>query len=100
MGVSGGIVPCPEALGVLLLAVGVHRTFLGIGMIVAFSVGLAAILVGLGLVLVSARSVPWLRQPRMGNARLHGLLPLASAAVVTVLGVAMTLRGIGSLASR
>ena len=42
MGVSGGIVPCPEALGVLLLAVGVHRTAMGLGMIVAFSLGLAA----------------------------------------------------------
>ena len=32
MGISGGIVPCPEALGVLLLAVSVHRTTLGIAM--------------------------------------------------------------------
>ena len=54
MGVSRGIVPCPEALGVLLLAVGVHRTALGVGMILAFSTGLAVVLIG--LILVSARS--------------------------------------------
>ena len=100
MGVSGGIVPCPEALGVLLLAVAVHRTLLGIGMIVAFSAGLAAVLVGLGLVLVSARSVPWFQRPRLRNPRLTTLLPLCSAMVVTVLGIAMALRGLGSLASR
>ena len=56
MGVSRGIVPCPEALGVLLLAVGVHRTALGVGMILAFCTGLAVVLIGLGLILVSARS--------------------------------------------
>ncbi|MFI7709387.1 hypothetical protein [Nonomuraea sp. NPDC049480] len=49
MGVAGGIIPCPEALSVLLLAIGLNRTALGLTMIVAFSVGLAAVLVGLVL---------------------------------------------------
>lgn len=100
MGVSGGIVPCPEALGVLLLAVGVHRTALGIGMIVAFSVGLALVLVGLGLVLVSARSSGWMRRRGDMGPRLQRLIPIGSAIVVTALGVALTMRGISSLASR
>jgi nickel/cobalt transporter (NicO) family protein len=39
MGGSAGIIPCPEALSVLLLAIGLHRTALGLLMIVAFSVG-------------------------------------------------------------
>ena len=99
LGVSGGIVPCPEALGVLLLAVALHRTLLGIGMIVAFSAGLAAVLVGLGLVLVTARLGRWLRD-RTGRGRLATMVPLASALVVTVLGVAMALRGAGALAAR
>ena len=54
MGVSAGMIPCPEALSVLLLAIGLNRTALGLVMIVAFSLGLAAVLVGLGLVLVTA----------------------------------------------
>jgi nickel/cobalt exporter len=97
MGTSAGVVPCPEALGVLLLAVGLHRTGLGLVMIVAFSVGLAGVLVGLGLLLVTTAPVlsrvtgrrsPWV------TAR----LPLLSAVVVAVLGGAMTVTGLGALA--
>lgn len=98
MGVSGGVVPCPEALGVLVLAVGVHRTTLGLGMIVAFSVGLAAVLLTIGLVLVRARGLI-ARAPRPGALVLR-VLPLASAAIVTVLGIAMALRGVSALAAR
>ena len=96
MGASAGIIPCPEALSVLLLAVGLHRTALGLVMIVAFSVGLAAVLVGLGLLLVTAapalsrvtdRRAGWVTQR----------LPLVSAVVVTLLGGVMTVTGAGSL---
>jgi nickel/cobalt transporter (NicO) family protein len=98
MGVSGGIVPCPEALGVLILAVGVHRTALGLCMIIAFSTGLALVLVGLGLILVSARTSRWMRDRAHTKTRLWHLVPLGSAAVVTTLGVVMALRGISTLA--
>jgi len=54
MGVSAGVIPCPEALSVLLLAIGLDRAALGMVMIVAFSVGMAAVLVGLGLLSVPA----------------------------------------------
>ena len=94
MGVSSGIVPCPEALGVLLLAVGVHRTALGLAVIVAFSAGLAVVLVGLGLVLVTARLGQRLRRVGGRGARLGRLIPLGSAVVVAALGLAMTLRGL------
>jgi nickel/cobalt transporter (NicO) family protein len=39
MGVTAGMIPCPEAFGVLLLAIGLQRTALGLLMIVAFSEG-------------------------------------------------------------
>ncbi|SHN34541.1 nickel/cobalt transporter [Cryptosporangium aurantiacum] len=93
MGVAGGVVPCPEALSVLLLAIGLNRTALGLTMIVAFSVGLAAVLVGLGLALVTARSAVTRFRPR-------GLswLPVVSAVVVTALGAAMVIRGVAALA--
>lgn len=96
MGVSAGIIPCPEALSVLLLAIGLNRTALGLLMIVAFSVGLAAVLVGLGLLLattgpalsgISGRRFTWV------TAR----LPLFSAIVVAVLGGAMTVSGISGV---
>ena len=43
LGISGGLVPCPEALGVMLIAVGLNRILLGLGMVVAFSLGLAVV---------------------------------------------------------
>ena len=95
-GVSAGIIPCPEALSVLLLAIGLNRTGLGLVMIAAFGVGLAAVLVGLGLALVTA--APTLS--RIGGRRpgwLTTRLPLLSAVVVTALGCAMTVNGVSTL---
>ena len=46
LGVSGGIVPCPSALVVLIAAISQHRIGLGMVLIVAFSLGLAATLTG------------------------------------------------------
>ena len=97
MGMTAGMIPCPEALGVLLLAVGLQRTALGLVMIVAFSTGLAAVLVGLGLVLVTAGPAVSRfadRVPGWVTTR----LPLVSAAVVTVLGGVMTVTGLIGLA--
>ncbi|NNN31348.1 hypothetical protein HLK59_13410 [Streptomyces sp. S3(2020)] len=96
LGVSGGIIPCPEALTVLLLAVGLGRTALGIIMIFAFSIGLAAVLVGLGLILVSARSgLERFRQPV--QSPLMQWLPATSALVVSVLGLTIAVSGVGAL---
>ena len=98
VGLSAGLIPCPEALGVLLLAVGLNRTALGLVMIVAFSAGLAAVLVVLGLVVITG--APWVtrlgdRAPAWAMTR----LPLASAGVVAVLGGVMLATGISSLAA-
>jgi ABC-type nickel/cobalt efflux system permease component RcnA len=54
LGVSGGIVPCPDALVVLLSAVALNRILLGLLVIVAFSFGLAAVLIAIGIVMVTA----------------------------------------------
>ena len=95
MGVPAGIIPCPEALSVLLLAIGLNRTALGLVMIVAFSVGLAAVLVGLGLLLVTAGPA----LSRVSGRRstwVTARLSLFSAVVVAVLGAVMTVSGISS----
>ena len=55
LGVTGGIVPCPAALVVLLSAFALHRVGFGLLLIVAFSVGLAAVLIAIGLAMVYAR---------------------------------------------
>ena len=55
LGITGGIVPCPAALVVLLSAVALRRVGFGLFLIVAFSVGLAAVLIAIGLLMVYAR---------------------------------------------
>ena len=94
MGVSGGLVPCPEALGIMIVAVGLNRIGLGLGLIVSFSVGLAAVLIGIGILLVRFRSLV----ERFGRAdgRWATSLPLGSAVIVTALGVGITLRGVAA----
>jgi ABC-type nickel/cobalt efflux system permease component RcnA len=92
MGVSGGLVPCPEALGVMLVAIGLNRIGLGLGLIVAFSFGLAAVLIMLGILLVRFRS----GMSRLGKwgSYWQWLLPLVSAVVVTLLGIGIVLKGV------
>ena len=55
IGISGGIVPCPTALVVLLAAISLHRVGYGLVLILAFSVGLAASITGIGLLAVLAK---------------------------------------------
>jgi len=96
MGVSGGLVPGPEALGILILAVGLNRIVLGLGMIVSFSVGLAAVLIALGIVLVRSRAVIERFSGRGGAFTQK--LPLASAVIVLTLGIGIMVRGVASIA--
>jgi nickel/cobalt transporter (NicO) family protein len=84
LGISGGLLPCPSALVVLLSAIALHRVAFGMLLIVAFSIGLAGVLTGIGLLLVYARRL-FERFPTDG--RLLQALPIASAAFVTLAGV-------------
>ena len=52
MGLSGGLVPCPEALEIMVIAIGGGRIVLALGLIVSFSVGLTAVLISFGMLLV------------------------------------------------
>jgi nickel/cobalt exporter len=91
IGISGGIVPCPTALVVLLAAISLHRVGYGLVLILAFSFGLAAAMTGIGILAVSAKRV----FSRVDfNGRLVLLLPAVSAVVVLGLGLAMTVRAL------
>jgi len=104
MGVSGGLVPCPEALGIMVVAIGLNRIFLGLGLIVSFSFGLAAVLIIIGVLLVRSRSLV----ERFGitgstGSRWSGLsraLPLVSAVIVTLLGAGIMLSGLAAYLGR
>jgi ABC-type nickel/cobalt efflux system permease component RcnA len=90
---AGGLFPSPSALIVLIAAFTLGRVVLGLALIAAFSVGLAVTLTGVGLALVYGRAVA----ERRGVLRTVRVLPLASAAVIFVLGVVFALNGIRSL---
>jgi nickel/cobalt transporter (NicO) family protein len=91
IGISGGIIPCPTALVVLLAAISLHRVGYGLVLILAFSVGLAATMTGIGLIAVTAKRT----FERVDfNGGLVRLLPALSALVVLGLGLAMTVRAL------
>jgi nickel/cobalt transporter (NicO) family protein len=96
LGVSGGIVPCPSALVVLVAAISQHRLGLGLALIVAFSVGLAATLTAVGLaVLHGGRLIKRLRpERRLFGGRFAGALPALSATLIVIAGTLITLRAI------
>jgi ABC-type nickel/cobalt efflux system permease component RcnA len=94
IGVSGGIVPCPTALVVLLAAISLHRVGYGLVLILAFSAGLAAAMTVIGLVAVTAKRT----FERVDfNGGVIRLLPAFSAVVVLGLGLAMTVRALPHL---
>jgi nickel/cobalt exporter len=94
MGAAAGLIPCPSALVVLLGAIAQHEVALGLLLIVAFSVGLAGTLTGLGLAVVYARRV----LPRLQvGGRLVAALPAASALVIVVVGCLLTAQAVPDL---
>jgi nickel/cobalt exporter len=83
LGVSGGLVPCPSALVILLAAVALNRTGYGLLLVLAFSAGLAVTLTLVGLAFLYARR----RLPSgVVGARWIRWLPIASAAAIVGVG--------------
>ena len=91
MGAAAGLIPCPSALVVLLAAISQHEVGLGLLLIVAFSLGLAGTLTGLGLAVVYARQVI---PRRLAAGRLAAALPAASALLIVAVGAVLTVRAV------
>jgi ABC-type nickel/cobalt efflux system permease component RcnA/high-affinity nickel permease len=94
LGITGGIVPCPAALVVLLSAFSLHRVGFGLFLITAFSFGLAAVLVVIGLTMVYAKRMMSSRG-RSGNGAAR-YLPLLSSAFMVVIGAGISASAITS----
>ncbi len=88
LGITGGIIPCPAALIVLLSAFALHRIGLGFFLIVMFSVGLAAVLIGFGMAMVYARRFMTMLQ--VDGPLTKRWLPVASSTFITILGLVIT----------
>jgi len=95
LGVSGGLLPCPSALVVMLGAIALGRTAFGLLLIVAFSVGLATVLTGIGLLLVYARRM-FDRFALRPNVAMR-LLPVASALVISLAGLAIVVEALSRI---
>ena len=91
LGISGGLVPCPEALAVLLISFTLNRIAWGLMILLAFSLGLAAILIAIGVAMVLAGST---LHRFAGNGLLMRFLPVGSALVVTLLGTAILAKAV------
>ncbi|MBA3524723.1 MAG: High-affinity nickel-transporter [Geodermatophilaceae bacterium] len=100
MGIAGGMVPSPSALVVLLASIALGRTIFGVLLVLAYGLGMAGVLTAVGLLLVRLRG----RLSRLGEtARLRrtaswlsATLPLITASLVLVVGLALALRGLVS----
>jgi len=89
LGASGGLVPCPSALVLLLSSIALGHVGVGLILLVAFSLGLAGVLMGIGMMVLYAKN--WL--PDSSRASQHPafkLVPVLSAFVIVCLGLLMT----------
>jgi nickel/cobalt transporter (NicO) family protein len=86
LGISGGLVPCPSAMVLLLAAIALNKTAYGMLLVLVFSVGLALTLTAVGLLFLYARSR---LLPSGATKRWTELLPLMSASFITVVGLAL-----------
>ena len=94
LGVSGGLLPCPSALVVMLGAIALGRIAFGLLLIVAFSVGLAAVLTAIGLLFVYARR--WFNH-LPADGRVARYVPVASALVISVAGFLIVVQALAQM---
>jgi nickel/cobalt exporter len=85
-----GLVPSPSALVVLLGAIGLGRVWFGVLLVVAYGLGMAGMLTGAGLLLLSV-------QRRLAGrtnvfSRLGARLPMATASLVVLVGLGLAVR--------
>jgi nickel/cobalt transporter (NicO) family protein len=89
LGASGGLVPCPSALVLLLASISFGHVGAGLILLVAFSIGLAGVLMAIGMMVLYAKN--WLPDPEKTSRHpAFRLVPVISAAIIVCIGVLMT----------
>ena len=94
LGISGGIVPCVDALIGLLFAISLNKLVWGLIILCAFSLGLAAVLVAIGILMVLAKP---LIERFTGEGIWLQRLPIMSAAVVILLGAILAFKALSDV---
>jgi ABC-type nickel/cobalt efflux system permease component RcnA len=90
LGLAGGLIPSTSALLILLGAIAAGRPAFGLILVVAFGLGMAAVMSGVGLVLVTARDRVDRVQGGIGFGRFREAIPLVASVVVLGCGVVLT----------
>lgn len=91
LGISGGILPCPSALIVMLSAIALGRIGLGLVLVLAFSLGLAGVLTSIGLLFVYAGRMISFAPKQKWILR---VLPIASALVISIAGLGIAVQAL------
>jgi nickel/cobalt exporter len=94
LGISGGMVPCPSALILMLSAIALGHPGVGLVLLVGFSTGLALVLMAFGMLAIYAKQLLPTSEGTMKNPLVR-MIPVFSAVVVIVLGLAMTAASAG-----
>jgi nickel/cobalt transporter (NicO) family protein len=94
LGISGGLIPCPSALIVLLGAIALNKIGFGLVLVLAFSLGLAGALTAIGILFIYAGRL-FERFP--SQRRILRLLPAMSALFVSLIGAAIIWKALGEL---
>lgn len=90
VGISGGLVPCPGGMAMLLAAVSAGQAAHGVGLVTAFSLGVGAVVLGLGLLFCKGSA---LVERLFGKSTaLERWLPVASALIICAVGVYLILK--------
>lgn len=92
LGASGGLVPCPSALVLMLSSIALGHTALGLTLLVAFSAGLALVLMAIGGIVIYAKD---LLPESTATHPFFRFVPILSAVAVMILGVLMTMTSLG-----
>ncbi len=91
LGISGGLVPCPDAIAILLIAVTINKIAFGLGLIISFSLGLAVVLIIIGMVMVQSKAIfarlQWF-------TKVSFIVPVISALVVLSLGIILSVNAV------
>lgn len=94
LGISGGLLPCPSALVVLLGAIALNRIGFGLILVLAFSLGLAAALTAIGMAFIYAGRL-FERFPSQG--KIIRFLPVLSALFVSLIGIAISIKALAEI---
>ena len=100
LGLAGGLVPSPSAVVVLLGAIALGRAWFGVGLVIAYGLGMAVTLTAAGIALVRARGAIERRLASPGAGRLSsvvGALPKLTATCIVAGGLLLTVRGAAQL---